>query len=305
MDLKQVRYFVQVAELGSFAKASEVLDVAQPTLSRQVRALELVLQTSLLHRNGRGVELTSAGARFLEQAHGVLHAADAAMQVLQGDERRFTGHVACGMTPSVGRKLVSEYVRRFRKELPNTTLAISSHLSIALQEQLRAARLDFAIVHDPVASPALDITLLRRQPLYVLGMRTLGENPKAISISALNKLPLLLPSRLYAVRKVIELAAARSGVVLDIRSEVDVLDALFELVAEGVGHTVATETAIAGLNQRSGLSVQRIISPDIQIELALVTPFQRSLTPLQRKAAELAKELFGTVASLRDTGIEI
>ncbi|MES2529774.1 MAG: LysR family transcriptional regulator [Pseudomonadota bacterium] len=293
MDLKQLRYFVRVAELGSFAKASDVLDVAQPTLSRQVRALELDLQASLLHRNGRGVELTAMGARFLEQAYGVLHAADAAIQVLQGDDRRFTGHVACGMTPSVGRKLVAEYVRRFRTELPNATLTISNQLSLALGDQLRAARLDFIVAHDPIAPAAHDVTVLRRQHLYVVGKKAVGSVAETVAIGELRKVPLLLPSRAYAVRRAIELEAARAGVPLDIRSEVDVLDAIFELVAEGVGHTVATSSAVTGINHRTDLIVQRIVAPEIQIELALVTPADRSLTPLQRRAADLAKALFG------------
>ncbi len=291
MDLKQLRYFVQVAELGSFAKASDVLDVPQPTLSRQIRALELDLRISLLHRNGRGVELTATGARFLEQAHGVLHAAAAAMQVLEGSDRRFSGHVACGMTPSVGRKLVSEYVRRFKKELPDATLGISSQQSSILQDQLRASRLDFVIIHDPFESPGLEITHLRSQPLYLIGVSALGADANQVHLDALNKRPLLLPSRSFAVRKAIELQAARAGVTLNIRSEVDVLDAIFELVAEGLGHTVATETAILGLNQREGLSVQRI-SPSIKIELALVKPIERSLTALQQRAADIATQLF-------------
>ena len=65
MDLKQIEYFVHVAELGSFSKAAVVLDIAQPALSRQVRALETELREVLLLRNGRGVKLTDAGQRLL------------------------------------------------------------------------------------------------------------------------------------------------------------------------------------------------------------------------------------------------
>jgi LysR family nitrogen assimilation transcriptional regulator len=296
MDLKQIRYFVQVAELGSFAKASDVLDVPQPTLSRQVRMLELALKASLLHRNGRGVELTAAGARFLEHAYSVLDAADAAVKALQVQDRRFTGHVACGLTPSIGRKLITEYVRRFRSELPDATLTISNQLSLALTEQLRASRLDFIVAHDPIASAGHETTVLLSQALYLVGPRMIGNDPRTVEMAEIWGAPLLLPSRSYAVRRAVEREAARSGITSNIRTEVDVLDAIFELSAEGFGHTVATHLAVTGINHRLGLSVQRIVSPEIEIKLALATPVERNLTPLQLRAAELAKELFGQQA---------
>jgi LysR family nitrogen assimilation transcriptional regulator len=76
MNLKQLEYFVSVAELGSFSKAAVVLDIAQPALSRQVRALEIDLRETLLLRNGRGVELTDAGRRLFGHATEILQQVD-------------------------------------------------------------------------------------------------------------------------------------------------------------------------------------------------------------------------------------
>jgi LysR family nitrogen assimilation transcriptional regulator len=73
MDLEQLEYFVRVADLKSFTRASIDIDVAQPALSRQVRQLEVELRQNLLVRNGRGVTLTEAGEIFLEHARGILH----------------------------------------------------------------------------------------------------------------------------------------------------------------------------------------------------------------------------------------
>ena len=72
MNLKQLEYFVQVAELGSFSKAAGVLEVAQPALSRQIRALETELKQQLFARNGRGVALTDAGKRLFDHSVAVL-----------------------------------------------------------------------------------------------------------------------------------------------------------------------------------------------------------------------------------------
>ncbi|MGE4240490.1 LysR family transcriptional regulator [Ramlibacter sp.] len=298
MDLKQLRSFVHVAELGSFAKAAELLDVAQPTLSRQVRALELELKASLFHRNGRGVLLTVLGARFLEQAHGVLHAAEASLQVLQVDERRLTGRVVCGMTPSVSHGMALEYARRFRKRLPDATLSVSSHMSTALHDQIRASRLDFAIVHDATPSSTVEVSHLGKQSLFVVGTRPLGPDRKTVAMSALAKVPLVMPSESYAIRKTLEHAAARAGISLDIRFEVDVMDAFFALVAEGFGHTISTQIATRAMPAGKGLHVQKIVAPALSSRVSLVTSTQRVMTPLQEQAAELAKTTFRDVFRL-------
>ena len=99
-----------------------------------------------------------------------------------------------------------------------------------------------------------------------------------------------MPSEAHAVRKTVQVAAARAGVSLDIRFEVDAFDAILELVKQGVGHTISTGVATAGLSP--GLALQEITSPRLRSELSLVTPLQRNLTPLQSKAAALARETF-------------
>ena len=82
MDLKQIAYFVRVAELGSFTRASLTLAIAQPALSRQIRLLEVELRQNLLVRNGRGVTLTEAGRLMLEHGRGILHQVERAREDL-------------------------------------------------------------------------------------------------------------------------------------------------------------------------------------------------------------------------------
>lgn len=298
MDLKQLRSFVRVAELGSFAKAAELLGVAQPTLSRQVRALELELKTSLLHRNGRGVRLTPLGARFFDQAQGVLHAAEASLQVLQVNERRLAGRVVCGMTASVGQGMVLEYARRFRERLPDATLSVTTHLSDTLHEQIRAGRMDFAIVHGTTPTSAVEITPLARQSLYAVGTKPLGPDRKTVAMRYLAKVPLVMPTGSQAVRRAVGLAAAKAGIALDIRFEVDVMDAMYTLVADGIGHSISTQIATYSIPKSKGLHVQRIVAPALTTEVSLVTSTQRVMTPLQEHAADLARETFRDVFRL-------
>lgn len=292
MDLKQLRYFVHVADLGSFVKASELLGVAQPTLSRQIRALEIDIKASLFHRTGRGVVLTAEGARFVEQARGVIHAADAALQVLHTGGDRLSGKVVCGLTPSVGSFMIPHYVRRFRKQLPQATLSIVNHLSAALHDQIKATRLDFAIFHNPPPTAGLAITPLSEEDLYLVGTRPIGRRKSSVTFRELQGLPLIMPSRLHAIRGPVELEAARLGFELNIVLEVDIMQTVFQLAAEGVAHTIATRFPLIGRHPSKGLIAQRITEPELVTHLALVTPSQRVLTPLQRAATELARTTY-------------
>ena len=122
MDLKQIEYFVHVAELGSFTRAATVLRVAQPALSRQVRSLEVELRQPLFDRNGRGVTLTEAGKRLLAHGRGILQQVERARQDLEDQRGAATGHVAVALPPSLSRALTGPLVELFRKRFPRATL---------------------------------------------------------------------------------------------------------------------------------------------------------------------------------------
>jgi len=118
MNLKQLEYFVQVAELGSFSKAAVVLDIAQPALSRQVRSLETELRQQLFLRNGRGVALTDAGKRLFDHSVAVLQLMAHARQDLGASRDEPVGRVTIGLPPSMGRQLTLPLIDRFQKQFP-------------------------------------------------------------------------------------------------------------------------------------------------------------------------------------------
>ena len=97
-----------------------------------------------------------------------------------------------------------------------------------------------------------------------------------------------MPSRLHAIRGPVELEASRIGITLNMVLEVDIMQTIFELVAEGVGYTIATRFPLIGRPNSNELVAQRIKAPELSTQLVLVTPSQRILTPLQRAATDLA-----------------
>ena len=133
MDLKQIAYFVRVAELGSFTRASLTLAIAQPALSRQIRLLEVELRQNLLVRNGRGVTLTEAGRLMLEHGRGILHQVERAREDLGRARGAMAGRVTVGLPPSLARLLTVPLSRAFRTHLPDASLSITESLSMSLQ----------------------------------------------------------------------------------------------------------------------------------------------------------------------------
>ena len=129
MEIKQLRYFVQVAELGGFTRAAIVLRVAQPALSRQVRALEVELRQPLFDRNGRGVTLTEAGKRLLAHGRGILQQVERARQDLDDQRGAVSGLLSVGLPPSVSRTLTAPLVEAFRERFAGATLTVVEGLS--------------------------------------------------------------------------------------------------------------------------------------------------------------------------------
>ncbi|WP_172173688.1 LysR family transcriptional regulator [Paraburkholderia elongata] len=289
MDIKQLRYFVRVAELGSVGKASDVLDIAQPTLSRQVRALEVELKTTLFSRNGRGVILTPAGRRFLEHARGVLHAADFALIALKEGESAYEGRVIAGFTPSVGRTLIPTFVERFIERFPKASLSVVEGYSSSLHEQLLVGSLDFAILQNPAASPNLVIDPIATQDLYLIGASPIGPKHDEVELRELARVPLIMPHAPHTIRPLLEYEAARLGIMLTMTFEIDAVRSIVELVERGVGYTVMPINSLRR-SDYPALHWQKIVSPKIQVTLSMITPIKRPQTPLPVEAASLAKE---------------
>jgi DNA-binding transcriptional LysR family regulator len=170
MDLKQLEYFVHVAEMGSFTRAATYLQVAQPALSRQVRSLEVELRQPLLDRNGRGVTLTEAGKRLLAHARGILQQVQRARDDLEDQRGAATGRLAIALPPSVSRTLTGPLVQAFREQLPRANLSVVEGLSAYALEWLAIGRVDCAVVYNVTPSPAIDLQPLLDEPLYLVSV---------------------------------------------------------------------------------------------------------------------------------------
>src|ERR1700712_1476272 len=215
MDLKQLEYFIRVAELGSFTRAAVELDVAQPALSRQVRLLEVELRQNLLVRNGRGAVPTEAGKLLLDHGRGILHQVERAREDLGRLRGGLAGRVAVGLPSSVARVLTVPLTRAFRDSLPEARLSISEGLSSGLQEGLASGRLDIVVLYNAQPSRELDLSPLLEEDLVLVRARPPGLHedppPGPLDLCEVAKLPLVIPTRPNAIRMHVESAMADIG----------------------------------------------------------------------------------------------
>jgi LysR family nitrogen assimilation transcriptional regulator len=299
MDLKQLEYFVRVAELGSFTRAAGVLNIAQPALSRQVRLLEVELRQNLLLRNGRGVTTTEAGKLLLEHGRGILHQVERAREDLGRVRGALAGRVAVGLPPSIARMLTVPLTRAFRKRLPNAALSISEGLTISMQEGLLTGRLDIALLYNPPACPELDTLPLMEEELFLIGPRQ-GKGRSAdqpIGLREVSALPLVIPSRPNAIRMAVETEMAGIGCKPDISLEIDGVAAILDLVADGAGYAILPRYALATTTRPETCEARPIEKPRLASRLALATAAGRTTTMTQQAMLELiqqvAAEVFG------------
>ena len=149
MDLKRLRYFVCVSELGSFTLAARHLGIAQPALSRHIRQLEAECGSQLLRRNGRGAELSEVGRTVLDHARSLLEQIDRLEAGLKAAKGAPAGAVNLGMPPSVCMILVEPLFHRVRRDYPGIRLHISEAFSGDVREWLVGGRLDIGVLYSP------------------------------------------------------------------------------------------------------------------------------------------------------------
>ena len=295
MDLKQLEYFVHVAEFGSFTGSSRFLRVAQPALSRQVRALEVELRQTLFQRNGRGVTLTEPGKRLLEHARGILQQVQRARLDLEHRRGALTGRLVIGLPPSVSRTLTGPLVRAFRERFPDASFGVVEGLSDHLMEWLAVGRVDFALVYSGIAPASIELAPLRVEPMYLVGARPGKTGARlvgtAVTLAQVAATELVIPPRPHSIRMLLDSALADAGLQARVALEIESVPTILDLVQHDGFHAVLTLNAIRRSGNESRFQVRPIGKPRLSATLRLATSVQRPAGRLMEQAIALVKEL--------------
>jgi LysR family nitrogen assimilation transcriptional regulator len=280
---------VSVVEAGSFSRGAVALNLAQPSLSRQIALLEADLGQRLLVRTGRGVAPTDAGEALLVHARAMLELSRRARDELREMDEVPGGRIVVGLPPRVALGLGTPLIQRFRERFPRAVITVLEGLSVALRESLIAGRLDLALLFDPATSPQLAFQPLMREKLLLVAPPG-SRLPARVGLPALASYPMVLPSAPNAIRHLLDSVLQPRHIQLQVLAEVGAVHTALSLVATGVGCTILPESALAA-SAVEPLPHAPIGPPAIWNALVLATPLARPATRLTRGTARLLQEL--------------
>lgn len=247
MELRQLRYFVRIVELGSMSRAALDLDMVQSALSQQISRLESELSTRLLQRTPRGVIPTEAGQAFFHQAQLTLRHAQQAIHAAQ--QARLSGAVSMGLSPTIANVLGLPLMRAMRERYPEVRLHMVSALSGHLTSLLNARQLDLAILFDTQSARRWSVLPLLEEQLFLIQSRQQPvashiQHDTPIHLQQLQQVPLILPSGSHGLRSSVMASFSSAGFQSQMAMEIDSLPLLMEAVAAGMGATVQPWSAV-------------------------------------------------------------
>ena len=244
MELRQLRYFVRVVELGSMSRAAMDLDMVQSALSQQISRLESELSTRLLQRSSKGTVPTEAGLAFFHEAQLTLRHAEQAIHAAQ--QARLSGAVSIGLSPTIASVLGLPFMQALRLRYPEVRLHMVSALSGHLTSLLNARQLDLAILFDAQSARRWSVQPLLEEKLYLIQSRRrpVCKHTATTTMAQMGGVPLILPSGSHGLRNAIVTAFAHAGLPLNMALEIDGLPLLMEAVMAGMGATVQPWSAV-------------------------------------------------------------
>ena len=240
MELRQLRYFVAIADHGSLSRAALVLHVAQSALTAQLRQLEDELGAQLLHRSAQGVLSTDAGKVFYQHAQAILkQVADARSAVTQSTTRP-SGSVTLGLPHSISGALALPLLLAVRAQYPGITLQLTEELSGNLAEQLKAGRINLAVLFDDGQVNAFASTPLVEEALMFICRSGSPYQPEGarVSLAAALAAPLILPAQPQGVRPLIDSVAHAAGLSLSNVIEINSIAILRSALLADMGATI-------------------------------------------------------------------
>lgn len=299
VDVTGLRYFLEVAKSGSFSRAAIAVGLSQPSLSRQIRALEEELGHELFYRHGRGVILTEAGSQLQNTANAIMVLLEDVKRELVASSGKAASTVTLGVPPSIGATLCYPVAQRFMQAMPNARLRIREGFSTTLGEWIESGVLEVAVLYDAARNRNLNAAPLILEDLYLIQPITEASD-QDVRIQDLDGLPLVATGPENGLRRVIERGAENAGIKLNVVMEVDSVPALRQLAGAGIGAAILPFGAVHREVRMGRLSARRIADDDMRALLVVATPLNQ---PISAAARSLLRIIHAEAARFASTGV--
>jgi LysR family cyn operon transcriptional activator len=292
MDLRRLRYFLAVTEHGSMAAAASAIEMAQPTLSQQIRALEDSLGSVLFDRTGRGMQLTEPGRVLLAHAQRLVAQAEAARTAVLELESGAVGTVRVGVIHTYNTAFLPRVLGEFARRFPGVSLLVEEATASEIEKAVMLGHYDLGLAFSPTRSTEIASDVLFDEALVlVTGRQDPLADRSAIELGALAGIPLALLTRAFSTRRLLDTAAG-DDIVLNVRLEMNSIEALLELARQGVFPTVLADKSLVG---RPDLAMIPITRPHVRRSAALLWDTHRYQTKATRAFMEIARSVIKDV----------
>lgn len=303
LDLRQLRYFVQIVESGSLSKASRQLFIAQPALSQQLARLEAEVGKPLLVRTSKGVTPTENGAALLHHARFMLRELDQALSIARQEPGTVHGMVSVGLAATTVCAVGVPFVRRIREKYPGIVLNVVEGMSGHLTQMMQLGQLDLSILFSRDAIPDLPSEPLVAEELFVMlptSSALVAPRRVKLSLAETAELPLILPTGIHGLRRRITVEFEQRNLAARVVAEIDSLSLLMACVREGMGVTIKPmSAALLEGEMRKGWRTLAFSDASMKRQNHLYTVVPERLSPA---ASAVRAELKETVRQLVQSG---
>lgn len=294
MDLKSIKYFVHVADVGSITIAANDLGIVQPALSRQIKRMEDEAGVKFFERLPRGVQLTPAGHIYLDHCRRIIRELALAKEAIALTEEIPGGQVNFGVPGTCAQTLVPRLVETMNTNFPNITLRIVEGPSSVLHEGLLSGRLQASILNNPPTHGAVAITPLISELLVVYTARQSSRARKFYTLNEVARTPMIVTA---GFRAMVNEQIASRGKQLIVQHEVDSVEAIRRILLRGVGITILPASTLRDDVEDGLLSAYPISDISMHRMLALAhlrnelpPPVQAVVSVAQSEMADLAAQ---------------
>ncbi|AOZ09760.1 LysR family transcriptional regulator [Cupriavidus malaysiensis] len=292
MDIRSLRYFVEVVRQGGFTRAAGALHVTQPTISKMVKALEDELGGPLLLREGRTVQLTDAGKVVLARGQAVLAEVARLRQEVAEVDGMARGELAVGIPPMAGRYF-APVIGAYRRQYPGVALRLREQGGRALEEGVASGELDLGVTVLPATVPGLGTLPVTRHALTVIYPAARAPaSMRALPLAALAGESFVMYEDDFVLYRVILDACEAAGFLPQIAGQSRHWDFIGELVAADVGIALLPEPIARSLDP-ARVAVRPLAAPELAWELGLVWR-EGYLSRAARAWLDACQRAFGT-----------
>lgn len=295
MDFKQIEAFISVAKHKSFSKAADMIFLSQPTISSHISSLEKELKIQLFDRTSKEVNLTPAGNSFYEYAINLINLRNNAITNISSFNSNITGTLNLFASSTPCNSIVPKLLNNFHLSYPEVTFNVKEQGSCTILKNILNHTCEIGIVGTYTKNDKIATYTLIEDELIIISSNKLNL-PEELSLDMLLKYPFILRESSSATRKTFEEildnhASDKKG-KLNILCQIDNINALLQLVKEGIGVSIVSKQVYENSLENNSLRMSRIKDITMSRNLYLVVNKNKTLTPVAKTFLNMCKKEF-------------